>query len=135
MALISSHWQYGGEQRRTQRFAVEREVVYQADSAKGPIVGSGRTLNISSGGVLFTSEHPFEVGQQLELSISWPTKLDGKHPLKLVVVGPVVRHNAEDIAMEIQHYDFRIRGSNALRVRTHPMTSGFRLMRARRRIG
>jgi len=74
-------------------------------------VGDGKTLNISSSGVLFTTEHMLLPGRRMELAISWPAQLNNKTPLKLVARGRVVRFEGGRAAMEIQQYEFRTQSS------------------------
>ena len=83
----------------------------------GEEMGVGKTVNISSSGVLFTSEQELLPGRRLELSVSWPAQLDNKCPLKLVARGKIVRSEPGRVAIEIQQYEFRTAGSaaNALR--------------------
>jgi len=83
----------------------------------GEEMGTGRTVNISSSGVLFTTQQPLFPGLRLELSVSWPAQLDNKCPLKLVARGRIVRSEPGKVAIEIQQYEFRTAGSatNALR--------------------
>ena len=69
--------------------------------------GDGRTINISSSGVLFTSQHILLPGRRMELSISWPAQLNNKCALKLVARGRVVRFEHGRAAIEIQQYEFR----------------------------
>ena len=76
-------------------------------------VGDGKTVNISSSGVLFTSEHVLLPGRRLELSISWPAQLNNKCALKLVARGRIVRFEQGCAAMEIQQYEFRTLSSGA----------------------
>jgi hypothetical protein len=76
-------------------------------------MGVGRTVNMSSSGVLFTSEQPLFPGRRLELSVNWPAQLDNKCPLKLVARGRVIRSEAGRVAIEIQQYEFRTAGSAA----------------------
>jgi len=73
----------------------------------GEEAGDGRTINISSSGVLFTSEHMLLPGRRLELAISWPAQLNNKCALKLVARGRVVRFEQGRAAIEIQQYEFR----------------------------
>ena len=73
----------------------------------GEEVGDGRTINISSSGVLFTSQHILLPGRRLELSISWPAQLNNKCALKLVARGRVVRFENGRAALDIQQYEFR----------------------------
>jgi hypothetical protein len=75
------------------------------------VIGTGRTLNIGSGGVLFTTEEQLPLGRSVELSVNWPARLDGTCPLKFVAVGRVVRSEAEIAAVRIERYEFRTRAS------------------------
>jgi hypothetical protein len=73
--------------------------------------GTGRTLNIGSGGVLFTTEDKLPLGRTVELSVNWPARLDGICPLKFVAVGRVIRAEADIAAVRIERYEFRTRAS------------------------
>lgn len=77
----------------------------------GDEAGEGKTLNMSSSGVLFTSAHVLLPGRRLEVSISWPAQLNNKCALKLVARGRVVRFENGRTAMEIQQYEFRTQSS------------------------
>ncbi len=80
------------DRRQSDRFPIEREVRYRVlNKRSGEESGDGKTINISSCGVLFTSEHVLLPGKRMELSISWPAQLDNKCALKLVARGRVVR--------------------------------------------
>jgi hypothetical protein len=76
--------------------------------------GIGETVNISGAGVLFTSNHELRFGQPLELSISWPVRLDNKLALKLIARGRVVRMEPGRVAMQIEQYEFRPQSSNPI---------------------
>jgi hypothetical protein len=96
------------ERRRSSRFPIERELRYKTLNQRAEILaGSGKTLNISSSGVLFTSDHDLPVGTRLEVSISWPAQLNEKCFLNLVARGRVTRHNKGQLALQIQQYEFR----------------------------
>jgi len=96
------------DRRHSDRFPIEREVRYRVLSKRsGEEAGEGRTINISSSGVLFTSAHILLPGKRMELSISWPAQLDNKCALKLVAKGRVVRFERGLAAIEIQQYEFR----------------------------
>lgn len=102
------------DRRHSDRFPIEREVRYRVLSKRSAEeIGDGRTLNISSSGVLFTSEHVLLPGRRLELSISWPAQLNNKCALKLVARGRIVRFEDGHAAMEIQQYEFRTQSSGA----------------------
>jgi len=102
------------DRRDTDRFPIERELRYRVLSGKNAEVGVGKTVNISSTGVLFVSQTPLSPGKRIEVSISWPAQLDGKCNLKLVARGRVVRSKGNLIAFEIDKYEFRTQGSKGL---------------------
>ncbi len=96
------------ERRRSSRFPIEREVRYKTLNQRAEILaGNGKTLNISSSGVLFTSDHDLPVGTRLELSISWPAQLNERCMLNLVARGRITRNNQGQLALQIQQYEFR----------------------------
>jgi PilZ domain len=96
------------ERRKSSRFPIEREVRYKTLNQRAEILaGLGKTLNISSSGVLFTSDHDLPVGTRLEVSISWPAQLNEKCLLNLVARGRVTRNNKGQLALQIQQYEFR----------------------------
>lgn len=96
------------ERRRSSRFPIEREVRYKTLSQRAEMLqGVGKTLNISSSGVLFTADHDLPVGTRLEVSISWPAQLNEKCLLNLVARGRVTRQESGSLALQIQQYEFR----------------------------
>jgi hypothetical protein len=101
------------ERRRSQRYPIERELRYRAVSRrKGKEVGKGKTINISSSGVLFTSDEALRPGERMELSISWPVRLDNKYALQLVARGKVVRLEPGRVAIQIQQHEFHTQSSS-----------------------
>ena len=99
------------ERRSSDRFPIEREVRYKVLSKRtSQEEGTGKTINISSNGVLFTTDQILLPGKRLELSISWPAQLDNKCQLKLVARGRVARLEQGRAAIEIQQYEFRTQG-------------------------
>ncbi len=96
------------ERRRSSRFPIERELRYKTLNQRAEVMaGNGKTLNISSSGVLFTSDHDLPMGTRLEVSISWPAQLNEKCLLNLVARGRVTRHSKGQMALQIQQYEFR----------------------------
>jgi len=96
------------DRRRSDRFAIEREIRYRALNKRGgEEAGEGKTVNMSSSGVLFTSPQILRPGRRIELAISWPAQLNNKCALKLVARGRIVRFDNGLAAMEIQQYEFR----------------------------
>ncbi len=100
------------DRRGSDRFPIEREVKYKILSKKHEEIGNGMTVNMSSNGVLFTTDQMLVPGRRLELNISWPAQLNARIALKLVARGRIVRYEEGKAAMEIQQYEFRTQGSS-----------------------
>jgi hypothetical protein len=101
------------DRRHSDRFAIERELRYRILSKRGgEEAGDGKTINISSAGVLFTTKTMLLPGRHLELAISWPAQLNNKCALRLVARGRIVRFEEGRAAMEIQQYEFRTQAAN-----------------------
>ena len=104
-----------GERRSNDRFPIVRDVRYKIISGRGePDSGAGKTVDVSSRGVLFSSEKPLAPGKRVELAISWPAQLDGKCALKLVARGRITRCRGNHVAVEIDKYEFRTQSSRRL---------------------
>ena len=100
------------DRRRTDRFPIEREVRYKVlNKRSAEEGGDGKTVNISSDGVLFTCQHMLLPGRRLEIAINWPAQLNSKCALKLVARGRVVRFENGCAAIEILQYEFRTQSS------------------------
>ena len=103
------------DRRETSRFPVREDVRYRVLHAKGlSASGVGKTLDIGSGGILFTTEQRLPVGRLEELAVNWPVRLGGVCPLQFVAVGKVVRSEANKAAVRIARYEFKTRGSNGV---------------------
>jgi hypothetical protein len=98
------------ERRNNARFPIPLAVSYQ--TLEHPILsgqGTSETLNISSKGLLFTSNEHFHAGQLVQVSLDWPARLENQIPLKLVAEGRIVRNSNGQTAMTIDKYEFRTR--------------------------
>ena len=116
-AAVPDRPQSGPERRNADRFPIEREVRYRILNKRSTQEeGTGKTVNISSNGVLFTTDQILIPGKRLELSISWPAQLDNRCFLKLVARGRVARLEQGRAAVEIQQYEFRTQGSKGFSV-------------------
>lgn len=104
------------DRRTSNRLPIEREVRYKVLGGKKTVkqTGMGKTLNMSSGGVLFTTESALPEGERVELAVSWPVQLNDTLPLKLVAMGRLVRAEDSQAAISIERYEFKTRGSNGL---------------------
>lgn len=104
------------ERRLKARYPIELAVCYQTvDQAQG-VGGTGRSLNMSSGGLLVSCQARFALGTVLKVTLEWPSLLDGTTPLQLVTVGRVARSDEASFAMTFEQYQFRTmrRRNNAL---------------------
>jgi hypothetical protein len=79
-----------------------------------PSRGIGKTLDIGSRGILFTTQERLPLGRLVEVSVNWPVRLGGACPLQFVAVGKVVRSEATKAAVQIARYEFKTRGSNGV---------------------
>lgn len=71
------------------------------------IAGTGRTLNVSSGGLLVAAPHDLMEGIRLNVTVEWPWLLDQSTPLQLVAESRVVRTGDSEFAVELVRYQFR----------------------------
>jgi len=102
------------EQRRTRRFQLQLPLsVIRSGAARVEL--AGRTKNISSGGVLFTTERDADFGGPIEYVITLTR--DGKHAVNLRCMGKVVRTDRVDpgrseappayrVAATLERYEF-----------------------------
>ena len=103
------------DRRGTSRYPVREEVKYRIIQARdAKTAGTGTTLNIGSGGILFTTEEKLPMGRMVELAVNWPARLGGTCPLKFVATGRVVRSEENRAAVRIERYEFRTRGASGL---------------------
>jgi hypothetical protein len=102
------------ERRMKRRFQIEQEVRYKMlYGLRIAETGVGRTMNISSSGVWFTTENMLTSGMPVELSMNWPVLLNESCPMKLMIYGCVARSNGRGAAVTIERYEFRTQGSRA----------------------
>ena len=114
--------------RRHRRYPVSLNVTYKLFQQNGKIarLGSGQTLDVSSGGVCFECVDAFPSTGIIELTINWPFLLEGVCHLKLVMSGRIVRVDGQRIAVEAEHHEFRTAGIRASHA--HPPSATSRIM-------
>ena len=102
------------ERRTKKRFRIEQEVKYKMlYGQRIAETGTGKTMNISSGGVWFTTENTLTAGMPVELSMNWPVLLHDSCPMKLMIYGCVIRSSEKGAAVAIERYEFRTQGSRS----------------------
>ncbi len=103
------------DRRRTDRFPLACELVYRMSGKRlAHEQGSGKTIDMSSGGIRFVADRPLVPGKRVELAISWPAQLDNRCSLKLIARGRVLRSSGNQSAVAIQQYEFRTMGRQGL---------------------
>jgi hypothetical protein len=108
------HPAHGSDRRGSSRFPFWEDVRYRVLNAKSQHMGGqGRTTDMSSGGLRFTTAGELEHGNLIELSVNWPARLGGVCPLQFVAVGRVVRSDSDSAAVRIQKYEFKTRKTMA----------------------
>jgi hypothetical protein len=97
-----------GDRRIQRRYPVALELEYKVVDG-GAVVGTGtgRTGNISSGGVLFLTEAKLADGLAVELSIRWPTVSESAPFVELRMSGRIVRSDANGTALEMRRHHFQ----------------------------
>jgi hypothetical protein len=96
------------EQRRNQRFELKLpfEIIRMGTNTKMV----GETKNVSSSGVLFTSNAAVAVGEPIEYFITFPKQPNSRAEVRLRCVGTVLREDPElKFAATLERYEF-IRG-------------------------
>jgi hypothetical protein len=103
------------DRRAKRRFGIEQGLRYRLlYGNRVAECGSGKTINISSSGVWFTTEGTLSAGLPVELSMSWPARLNDVCPMKLMIYGCVVRSGQDGAALAIERYEFRTQSSSAI---------------------
>ena len=99
------------ERRQSDRFRIQRDVRFTLLGKRNSHQeGAGKTVNISSKGILFATDAALLVGSRIEVRISWPAELDNRCRLTLVARGRVVRADRGTIAVHTEQYEFRTAG-------------------------
>jgi hypothetical protein len=102
-----------GDRRANGRYPITLELQYKlANKGRVEHLGVGRTLNISSGGVLFEADALLPSTGPIVLALKWPFLLEGICNLKLVMRGRIVRSDAypKVIAVKAEYHEFHIAG-------------------------
>jgi hypothetical protein len=116
------------ERRGKRRFHIEQEVRYKMlYGQRIAETGVGKTVNISSGGVWFSTESMLTAGMPVELSMNWPVLLNDSCPMKLMIYGCIIRSSERGAAVAIERYEFRTQGSRGLQQSNLASPLDFRL--------
>lgn len=119
------------DRRIKRRYPIHLEVQYKLlKHRRVERLGSGRTLNISSGGVLFEADGLLPTSGPIELALNWPFLLHGACNLKLVMRGRIVRSDDKAIAIKAEFHEFRTAGVRTQLVDVADARTAVRVMTA-----
>ena len=96
------------ERRQNTRYPIQLSVFYRLPHRDPKPDCLGRTVNISSQGLLFKASEDIPISAGIVLFIEWPVLL-GEIPLYLVVHGTVVRSDLRGTAVLFVRHEFRTR--------------------------
>ncbi len=111
-----------GERRYHQRYEIDLDLRWTVVRRRKVLEsGTGRTVDLSTGGILFDAGRQLPAGALVEISIAWPALLYEVAPMQLVVSGRIVRAEGSRAAIRVSQHEFRTAGANqqSLRARTH----------------
>jgi c-di-GMP-binding flagellar brake protein YcgR len=105
--MLSKRTKNLGERRYNHRYPISLDVQWRlllrnvtADS------GQGRTVDLSSGGILLETGRSLPVGQKVRLVIAWPALPNKISGAELLVSGRVVRSDGNRNAIRIDQHAF-----------------------------
>lgn len=103
-----------GDRRQDRRYELQLDVKWKLIRRRRVLdTGTGQTVDMSSGGVLFDAGRHLPEGLNVELSITWPVLLHNIAPMQLVAAGRIVRSSGRRVAIETVQHEFRTVGVHA----------------------
>jgi hypothetical protein len=101
---------FGGERRSGRRFPIRMDFRYRLSrSGQGTTpVASGCVVDISRTGILFSPRLSYPEDGVMVLLIDWPARRDKAPPVRLSVLGTVVRSDDRGTAIRIMRHGFEL---------------------------
>jgi len=100
-----------GDRRRDRRYRLQLALKWKLVRRRRVLdAGTGHTIDLSSGGILFEAGRRLPEGLNVELSIAWPVLLHNVAHLQLIVTGKIVRGGGHLAAIQTTHHEFRTAG-------------------------
>ena len=81
---------------------------YETGSRAHKKTGTGSTIDLSSSGILFTTQSLLRRSTRVALHITWPVRMDHDVPLELFAEGKVVRTAQSRAAVQYDQIAFRV---------------------------
>ena len=96
------------QRRRDRRYALQMELRWSLVRRRRVIeTGIGYTLDLSSSGILLDVGRHLPEGLNLELSVAWPVLHQDLSPLRLSVLGRIVRSDGRLAAIQMVQRELR----------------------------
>jgi PilZ domain len=103
-----------GDRRQDRRYGLQLDLKWKLIRRRRVLdSGTGYTVDLSSGGILFDAGRHLPEGLNVELSVTWPVLLHNVAPMQLVVYGRIKRCNGRMIAVQTNQHEFRTSGGSA----------------------
>jgi hypothetical protein len=102
------------DRRSGVRFPLRLRVHFRTLGRGSSFSGLGWVVNMSSVGALIDCQHELRANTRIELSIQWPSLLDGRVRLQLFAVGRVVRCEGSRFAVVLVSHQFRTTRKGAI---------------------
>lgn len=100
--------QIAGDRRKDRRYELHLDLRWKLVRRRRVLFsGSGKTLDLSSGGLKIETDKPLPAGLNVELSVCWPVLLHNVAPLQLFVTGKIVRCDGNMAAIRTTQHEFR----------------------------
>jgi hypothetical protein len=100
-----------GDRRQDRRYELQLDVKWKLIRRRRVLdTGTGQTIDMSSGGVLFDAGRHLPEGLNVELSITWPVLLHNVAPMQLMASGRIVRSSGRKVAIQTTQHEFRTAG-------------------------
>jgi c-di-GMP-binding flagellar brake protein YcgR len=114
-----------GNRRQDRRYHLHLDLKWKLIRRRRVLdTGTGQTVDVSSGGILFDAGRHLPEGLDMELSIAWPVLLHNVAPMQLVATGRIVRADDRRVSIQTMQHEFRTAGipnghHNVLAAATH----------------
>jgi hypothetical protein len=103
------------ERRTSRRYDIELGLTYKTLDPNGVVrLAAGKTINMSSGGVLFQAEGELSAGAPIALSIRWPAPWPAERQVRLIIMGQIERCGSIGIAVSTKRHEFHSQKTEAL---------------------
>src|SRR5436309_1655410 len=100
-----------GDRRQDRRYQLQLDVKWKLIRRRRVLdTGTGCTIDMSSGGILFDAGRRLPEGLNIEISVTWPVLLHNVAPMQLVAAGKIVRSEGRRVAIQTTQHEFRTTG-------------------------